>query len=264
MTAVLIIVTLSCVAFAISSLKKIKNAESEFQGKKATLIKDNLDLKEKLSSLQEMVNTKTTSMNAFEEEKKTLQIQLNQLKAENDQLLSLYSKQLEEGVKKNANLKNKINAFENSPLLQRIKEAMAKEKDDKIKKILEEAMNNIELAQTGKAVELEPIVVTKKTATATPSSQAQQAAVFVQPEEKKGVILSFDHQNSLIVVNLGAKDNIKEGDYLRVYIGEQEVARAEVMSVRYRVAAAFIDDVNYRYTINDIKEGYKVTLLKRD
>ena len=58
--------------------------------------------------------------------------------------------------------------------------------------------------------------------------------------EAEGRILAVDKQNDLIVVNLGAINNLKSGDRLSIYRGNSFIANAELVKVQDRISAAMI------------------------
>jgi hypothetical protein len=55
---------------------------------------------------------------------------------------------------------------------------------------------------------------------------------------------------------------VKEGDRCAVLKGESQIGRARIMAARYRIAAAFIDDIQYKNSIKDIKEGDRVVMIE--
>ncbi|MEK6732084.1 MAG: hypothetical protein AABY55_00505 [Candidatus Omnitrophota bacterium] len=58
--------------------------------------------------------------------------------------------------------------------------------------------------------------------------------------EAEGRILAVDKQNDLVVVNLGAINNLKNGDRLSIYRGDSFIANAELVKVQNRISAAMI------------------------
>jgi hypothetical protein len=58
--------------------------------------------------------------------------------------------------------------------------------------------------------------------------------------EAEGKILAVDKQNDLVVVNLGAINNLKNGDRLSIYRGDSFIANAELVKVQNRISAAMI------------------------
>ncbi len=62
--------------------------------------------------------------------------------------------------------------------------------------------------------------------------------------EAEGKVLAVDKQNDLIVINLGSANNVKNGDKLSIYRGEDFVANAELIKVQDRISAAMVLPVN--------------------
>jgi len=58
--------------------------------------------------------------------------------------------------------------------------------------------------------------------------------------ETEGNILAIDKQNDLVVVNLGAMNNLKSGDKLSIYRGDRFIANAELVKVQDRISAAMV------------------------
>ena len=58
--------------------------------------------------------------------------------------------------------------------------------------------------------------------------------------EAEGRVLAIDRQNDLVVVNLGAMNNLKSGDRLSIYRGDRFIANAELVKVQDRISAAMI------------------------
>jgi len=102
--------------------------------------------------------------------------------------------------------------------------ALSKEKkiNDMLATNIKRANTRLNLiAQNKKAVELERIVVTSL-------------------NEVEGRVLAVDKANDLIVVNLGVKSNVKNGDKLSIYRGDEFIAKAELVKVENNVSAACI------------------------
>lgn len=250
-----------CIVLAFSSFRNLKKMELEFNEKKATLVKENLELKDRIDSIQQIVSQKTESTGILEKEKKDLEDQLKTLKEENDKVMASTKEEVDTLRKKNAVLKKRIATLENSPIVQRLKEAMQVEDNENVRNVLQDAMNKIDMIKAGKTVSLEPIVVTKQSQETSPFAQASQAATpSLQAATKTGVVLSVDKKNNLIAINLGSKDDVKDNDRCTIFKADKPIAHAQIINVRYRIAAAFIDDIEYKYTINDIQENYKVMI----
>lgn len=261
------------IIFTFSSFNRVKKMEFDFNEKKATLVKESLDLKDRLESLEEIVKQKTSEAAGLEEKRKAVEEELKQLKGESEKLNSDYTqlnqkyenlmleKKLitdESEVLKNKYiaLSQKVEALEKNPLIQKIQESIDKEQNSEIKKVLQAALANIQLIQAGKSVDLTPIVVVGKDREASgifPLPGGQQA-------QTAGGVLSVDKKNNLVVIDLGRKDKIKEGDKCIIFKDNKELARGEIISVRYKISAVFINEVKYKNVITDIEEGDKVLI----
>lgn len=79
------------------------------------------------------------------------------------------------------------------------------------------------IASAKKAVELEKIVVSALT-------------------DVEGKVLAIDKQNDLVVVSLGAINNLKSGDMLSIYRGKDFIANAQLVKVQERISAAMVLD----------------------
>ena len=285
---VLLAVSTLCIFLALSSWRRLKNMELEFNEKKATLIRDNLDLKDRIQSLEEMVSKRSDDLVVLEKEKAELEASLKTLREENEKLSNDYkelkltyttltskkedfSRQLEELEEKNRYLSGRITELENSPLVQRIREALPGEQNEKVKKVLADALHNVELIQQGKPVDLGPIVVTGKDNTeeekmpnvlSTQDLPKKTAPALANSAGNTGRVISVDAKNSLLVIDLGTEDGILPGDRCVVLKDEKVVASAEIISVRYKISAAFVDDVRYKNALTDIKEGDRVFMSK--
>lgn len=244
------VVTLFSVVLAMSAVRHLKKVEVDFASKRIAMTKEISDLKSSAESLQWIVDQKTKSMDSLAKDMKALEEQTAAMKTENEEMRRSYDEQLAAFKQKNATLKKRIGTLEEASVFDLIKEALFREKNSNIRTILEDSLNRISLVKSGKMVSLEPIVVTKR------------EGVAGTPLYTGGgvTILSVDRRNNLIVINAGRKEGLKEGDRCSILKGGEEIASAEVISVRYRIAAAFVDDVQYKHTIRDVKEGYEVVL----
>jgi len=102
--------------------------------------------------------------------------------------------------------------------------SLAKEKliNSKLARNLDRSGRRVSLAKGNKIpIELEKIIVSSLL-------------------EAEGKVLAIDKQNDLVVVNLGAMNNLKSGDKLAIYRGDRFIANAELVKVQDRVSAAMI------------------------
>ncbi len=74
--------------------------------------------------------------------------------------------------------------------------------------------------------------------------------------ETEGKVLAVDKQNDLVVINLGAMNNLKSGDKLSIYRGDNFIANAEIVKVQDKISAAAIILANsskdIKVEINDV------------
>lgn len=243
---------------AVSSYRQVKTAEDKFNKEKAALIKEGMDLQDRIDSLTKELKEKTAALVVVETGRKVTAEKIMMLEDENKNITKRYLKKIEELKSEKDLLAESVESAKKTPLTQVLKDALFGEENEKIKKLLNDTLYKIEMIKAGKAVDLEPIVVTGGI-----SAQAKE----MQPvegiaEKKTGRILSVDSKNNLIVIDLGYRDNIKENERCAVLIDEKEIASANIISVRHRISAAFIDEVKYGYVINDVKEGSKVSVIE--
>lgn len=248
--------------FAFSSYKNLKKMRFEFNEKKSVLTRENLELKDRLDSIQEMVSQKMISLGILEQEKRKVEEQVAALKQENDKLMQASNEELKGIRQKNAALKKKIGELENSSVVRSIKDALEHESNENIRVVVEDTLNKIELIKTGNPVALEPIVVTNE-AGGIAGGAGDYANVSTVGGNGNGTILSVDRKNSLIVINLGAKERVKEGDRLKILKGGKAIAQAEIISVRYRLSAAVVDTILPAYSMNNIEENENILVITK-
>jgi len=227
----LVILCILSIFFAISSSGRLRKVEVDFNEKKATLVKENLDLKDRLDSFQETVAKSAL----LEKEKSAIEADLKLLKEENEKIKDAYSK---------LELNNSALVSSKEDLLRQIEE-LEKKNIDLAKKLTQrESKVAATQIKEERAVALAPIVV----------KGAQQ--------ERIGKVLLVDVKNSLLVINLGSKDETKKGDRCMILKDEKEIASGTIINVRYRESAVFIEDLQYGNKIGDIKEGFAVLVKK--
>jgi hypothetical protein len=235
---------LGLVFMALVSFLYIKKIKRDLFAIRAALLKDNDALRNQTERLRETVVEKEDALNLAEKDKKRFEEEANSLKEENEKLHGDLDEKVGGLTKKKAALKKRISKLESAPLTEWIKNIMQVQSDQKIKNILGDTLSKIEMVKSGKAVTLEPIEVSAA--------------------DKKGSILSIDRKNDLIVINLGSKDGLMEGDRLNIYAKDgKQVASAEIISARYTISAAFVDDMNYGTNIKSIKEGLSVAIVEK-
>jgi len=113
---------------------------------------------------------------------------------------------------------------EKEKLISYLSASLFKEKtiNSKLAQNLERSSKRFTMAsRTMKPIELEKIIVSSLL-------------------EAEGRVLAVDKQNDLIVVNLGSINNLKNGDRLSIYRGDDFIANAELVKVQNRISAAMI------------------------
>jgi len=250
--AVLISITVFGIFLCVSMYQQIKVAEAKFNKEKATLIKEGMDLQDKIDTLAKELKEKASAVSAVESEKQAILEKTKTLEDEKKKMAERYMRDIETLKKENDLLNRKVEGFANISLTQLLKEAAAKEGNGTIKKLIEGLLTKIELVKAGKLVNLEPIVVTGE-APATQQKELEDTASI--PQGKTGKILSLDKNNNLIVIDIGRGNGVKEGQRCVILKDNKEIASGEVISTRYKISAVFVGEIKYGYTINDIKEG---------
>ena len=238
LSAALAVISVVCVILAISSTVRLKNTEAAFNEKQASFLKENLDLKDRLSALQESAS----KYDAIEKEKLALDENLRLLKEENEKIKTLYRK-LKLGFS-----------------------ALISARKNLVKQLMEIKNENIALSEKvsqlvrgplvpwrgkDKLVSLSPIVVKGKT---------RGSTGILSMAEKKGKVVSIDKENNLLVVDIGLKEEVKKGDRCVIIKDDQQIASGEIINVRSKMSAVFVDDLKYENKISDIKAGYEVLI----
>lgn len=118
--------------------------------------------------------------------------------------------------------------------------SLSKEKSihSKLAANLERSARRFQMAnQPKKPVELEKIIVSSLL-------------------EAEGKVLAVDKQNDLFVINLGAINNLKNGDRLSIYRGDNFITTAELVKVQDRISAAMVSPADnaggLQVEVNDI------------
>ena len=241
----LIIVVLSLSQHANSINKAFKKKQGELNSKLA-------EYKDRIESLQPLIDEKTAALTDAENQKEELKTQVALIEAEKKKIQADF----EALQMKNTTLKKRIQKFENASLETIISEALEKEENSSVKRLMADSLAKVELIRSGKAVDLEPIVITKS------AEEAGLAVSNASPSEegKKFLVIALDAKNNLIAINGGRKDKLKENDRLVVLKNGRKIASASVIAVRYRVTSAFVDSMFGKYAVKDIKEGDEVTI----
>jgi hypothetical protein len=113
---------------------------------------------------------------------------------------------------------------EKERLITALSASLSKEKiiHSKLSQNLERSARRFTMAmQPKKPVELEKIIVSSLL-------------------EAEGKVLAVDKQNDLVVISLGAINNLKNGDRLSIYRGDSFIANAELVKVHNKISAAMV------------------------
>jgi len=259
--AILISVCIFCIALGIFLFRHVKKIEFDFNEKEAALITENMDLQDRIEKVQETIKEKTKEINTLKKEKEKLSGRVQSAEEENEKLSKAHAERVGKLEEERELLHREIKTLKEMPITGLIRKAIAVEEDENIKKVLERTLRNMELVKSGNFIGLEPIVVTEEGGIE--GFEGPKAAMTALHHKKRtGKILSIDKRNNLIVISLGTGNEIEEGRRLIILKSGEEIASAEIINSRYKISAAFIDDIKYGYTINDIREGYKVLVSK--
>ena len=248
------------VAFAVFLFRHVKKVEFTFNKKEADLIRESMDLQDRVKSMNETVLEKTKELDAVKAEKESMIGRLQSLEEKNEELRTTYTKKIQTLEEKTETLKNELKSLAKIPITESIKKAIDGEEDLNIKKVLERTLHNIELVKSGSVVDLEPIVVADAGGGPAVMEEVSGAVILPVKTEKSGEILSVDRDNNLIVISLGTKDLVRDGQRLAILEAGEQIASGEIISSRYMISAAFIDDIKHKHTVRDIKEGYKILI----
>ncbi len=251
-----------CILFIIlawASFQHLKKMEETFNEEKAVLIKENMSLKDTLSNIETELSEKTSAIMFLERAKESLETEIKTVKEVNRKIQGKHAEELDFLREENALLSEKISELESGSLATQIEEAIAEEPNENIRRVLEEALYKINAIKSGNIIDLKPIVVTKKDS---PDIIYEEAPSMPSVSgTTTGDVVSVNKKYNLIAFNLGRMDKVKEGDQCIVLKDDKEIASAEVISVRYKLSAALISDIKFRYSINDIREGDKILVL---
>lgn len=280
---VFITICIFSLVLVVFMFNQLKTTKSEFNEEKDVLVQEKSDLEERVESIQKIIDQKADTLIRIEGEKKSLEEELNVLKEETKRQIQTYSNELDTLRINNASLAGRITALEKKPLLQSLSEAIAKEKDEKVKKILERALYRAHSIYTKKGIEPEFIVAPSKLEFIEDGPGAEPViekgeAEGERKEEKKitsvfgvsgkikkqGKVLFLDKTYNMVIINLGNIDDMKDGDRCIILEKGKETAQGEIIGVRYKVSAVLVDGLIQNYTLADIKEGHDVIVFEAE
>lgn len=132
-----------------------------------------------------------------------------------------------------------IRKIENASVNFYLDRAMKRSEKKSIKAILEKAIESVKAVMEGKP----------------------DAAADKTKSSFYGEALSFSGKENLMIINMGVKDGVKEGDKCVVYKDGAEIAYGEILSVRYRISAAVINDLAAGYKVKDLQKGCQVSII---
>jgi len=257
--AILISICIFSIIFAVSAFRYFKTVESKFNNEKADLIKENMDLQDKVDSLEEDIAQKTGIATNLETEKKTLEARLITLGEEAKNLESRYGQLYGEKIKilkkENLFLRSRSDDIKKMSLVNFLKATLAKEGNSNIKEVVKDALSKVELINSGKSVRLEPIVVAEKD-----KKYDKENDGSFDIKNLSGKIVSIDTVNNLVVVDIGRQDGVKDGQKCVISKGSDEIASGEIISTRYKLSAVFVGEIRQKHTFSDIAEGDIVSI----
>lgn len=249
LTATLIAVCAFSVILAISLYGYLKSAEQKFKKDKAVLVREKMELKDELDELKDDLKEKADAVTSLQTERKAIKEELIRLEKLNEELSSARNDEVEGLKKEIARLRRDTEQYRDVAPLDLIRGMIGREKDENIRQILSDAMTRIGMVKEGRQVTLEPIVVTGAAAGSASS-----------PGKKEAKILTLDKKNSLIVINLGQGQGVKEGQRVTISDNGSEIAFATIIRTRYEISAAFVDSFSGRHTIQDVTEKAKIVV----
>ena len=267
-------ITVFCIILVFSMFGSLKGAESDFNDQKAAFIKKNMDLEDRIVSIDKETAQTKEALALLEEKREAMAKQhAGEIAALKEENIALIEKAQESKEK---------------PLVDTIQENIEKEEDENVKKLLEKTIRNLELVKSGEDiedVELQPANLAKdeKTQeeievspnelrqarmqkTVTGLNKTKTAKIPTSDSiatEKRGKILSVDRRYNLIVISLGRREDVKEGEDCIVLKNGKEAAFATIISARYKISAAFLDETKYGYDIRSVEEGDEVLMMEQ-
>lgn len=245
LTTSLIVICVISIILSLSLAQRVKNSEAKFKKDRAILVREKMELKDELDALKDDLKSKADDIASLENERRIIKEQIAGLEKASADLKGASLQEVESLRQQIQSLRKDAEVFKDASSIQVLQDAAARETDATIKRILADALTKLTMVKDGKAVTLEPIVIT---------GGADSAAV------KQGKIVSFDKKNALIVVNLGSANGVRDGQRLKI-LGEQgEIAIATVIRTRYEISAAFIESFRSKHTIQDLREDLAITI----
>lgn len=245
-TIVLAILCAILTLMTISLFRYTGNIKSDFKKKEADFIVKTTEYKNQLELLQATIDQKTIALATADTKTKEIERQIALLREESGKVRAEFDADRRNFQKRSLELKERLDKYDGASIENLIRQALEKEESDGVKRLLTDSLSRIELIRENKAVDLEPIVVTK-------GGASERASITV---------VALDKKNKLIAINAGRNDGLKEGDRLTVMRDGKELVSAQVVAVRYRVATAFVDQNRHNFSMKNIREGDEIVREK--
>jgi hypothetical protein len=253
-TIILAILCAFLALITISIFRYTGSITTDFKNKEAGFIAKTTEYKNQLESLQAAIEQKASALITAENKTKEVEHQIALLREESGKIRAEFDEARHNFQKRSLEMKQKLARFEEASVESLIREALKKEESDSVKRVLSDSLASVELIKANKAVDLEPIVVTKQGASA--------QGIDANDASRAITVVALDRKSKLIAINAGRRDSLKEGDRLTVMRNGKELVSAQVVAVRYRVATAFVDQNRHNYSIKDIREGDEIVREK--
>ena len=237
------------------AVKNKESAELEFQ----RVAKEKEDAQRQLEYNEKMVDSLSLQLAREKDYKRKVQDQIRLLKEENyglrarlkdtlNRKMSL-EKRLKETEDKRMELYNRLNQMDQ--LLQEKLSAVLDTKQD-----LMDIKKGSAPSDSSAAVELSPIIVQ-------PRDSGQQGGIMSGADAQEnmyapitghasGKIVSFNEENSFVVLDMGEKQGMHKGKILHSYRGSRQIATLEIIQVRANVSAADIKNRSGEIKVGDI------------
>ncbi|MBF0521454.1 MAG: hypothetical protein HQL24_00190 [Candidatus Omnitrophica bacterium] len=221
-----------------SQLEKAKTQITSLEGERDGLKKDKFVLEAKNKEADDRINDLSSELDlekGLREQMKTentsLKSQLDQEKQANAVLQGQFDKQSAELQKTTSDLQTSLKENQDNEARAKTAEQAAAELKEKMAKMEEGfAPTNNNLAMN------DPVSQAKQTVA---KDQVQLDKIVVSPKQvPEGRVLSVDTETEFVIINLGEKDGVRQGDLLAVYRGKDYLGDIKVTRLQAEMAAA--------------------------
>jgi len=267
--AIIVSASIFCIILGVTFLFHLKNIEKEFEEEKAALTRSNHEANKQIGSAREAIIQNEKTLAVLEGKKNILESKVKFLKEDNEKLQKPYLEEIQRLKEESTPLAERIAELENQPLLNRIKKAIKAEDSKDMREILEKAAYNLEYAGSMQILEETPIDATGSGAeilfaddTKKNETEIITSSISELNMPKMARVLLLDKKHNIAVINLGRRDNIKEGQVCVFLKDEEDIASSKIISMRYNMAACFIDELAYGSTVKDIEKGDRALVLE--